>query len=160
MSVKLMFNYETLWLVCMYIDINLKTYYNTNMVDVVDDMEIEGMDTLQKQRVKIIIRILRTSSRSNGFIEKQLQLYHLLFVMVYAILKAYKDDLLEELSAVSEIAFEKGEKGEMNTQSFLKYQRTYKDIYKSITTMLEIGIADIRIIKFEKTEETMLVIET
>jgi len=158
MSVTLTLNYKTLWTICIYIDVNLKAYYETNIVDIIDDMEIKGASTISKQKVKVILRILLSINASVNFIEKQLPLYHLLFVVIYNILLRIKDELLEELNICSEICFDKEREGKINSNMFLIQQNTYKDIHKIITTILQINIDDVRCISFVKNEDNIIVL--
>jgi hypothetical protein len=150
-SATLTFNYKTLWTICMYIDANLKAYYDTNIIDVIDGINM-GLDDRDKQRVKIVIRILMSKNVAKDFIDNQLLIYIHLFRMIHFILLTKRDELLEELSTVSEIAFDRERDGEMNAGMFLKHQNTYKDIYKIITTILQINIDNLRCISFGKEE--------
>ena len=156
MSSNLTFNYQALLTICSYIDVNLKEYYETNIVDIIDVMEF--LDTISKQKVKVILRILLSNNGSVNFIEKQLPLYHLLFVVIYNILLRIKDELLKELNICSEMSFDKEREGEINSNMFLIQQNTYKDIHKIITTILQINIDDLKCISFVKNEDNIIVL--
>jgi hypothetical protein len=146
----------------MYLDANLKAYYETNIVDIIDDMEIEGVSIIAKQKVKVILRILLSKNGSVDFIENQLPLYHLLFIVIYSILLRIKDELLEELNICSELSFDKEREGEINTNMFLLQQNTYKNIHKIITTILQLNIGELKTLAFGKNEDNInvLIIKT
>lgn len=156
---RLMFNFHSLWTICMYIDVNLKAYYNTNMVDTLDDFF--NTDNIGKRKVKMMIRLI-INKQSTEFSIKQLAVYGLLINYIHKMLFDLKDELLEELNVCSEISFDKEREGEINAGMFLQQQNTYKDIHKIITTILKLNIDDTKTINFEKNEDNInvLVIQT
>jgi hypothetical protein len=143
----------------MYIDVNLKAYYNTNMVDTLDDFF--NTDNIGKRKVKMMIRLI-INKQSTEFSIKQLAVYGLLINYIHKMLFDLKDELLEELNVCSEISFDKEREGEINAGMFLQQQNTYKDIHKIITTILKLNIDDTKTINFEKNEDNInvLVIQT
>jgi hypothetical protein len=136
---------------------NLEIYYNTDIFDAIDVPEFNIMEQTAKNKVKAMIRLIK-DGHSQKFAEKQLAVYGLLFQYIHRVIVDIKEDLIEEISAVSEIGFEKEQSGEINTQQFINHQKLFKDIHKIITSITQLPFKGIKEFSFENMEEEVILV--
>jgi hypothetical protein len=155
MTTTLRMNFHTLYTIINYLDANLKAYYNTNIIDAIDNPEFSSMGKMAISKIKMMIRLIKDKV-CKEFVGKQLLVYTFLFQYIHRVIVDIKDDLIEELSAVSEVGFEKEQAGEINTQQFIRQQNIFKDIHKIITLISSIPLRGQREFNFAKVEENMV----